>query len=166
MGLKSEKLESNKLELRAINFDNVLEVNSALGLVKDHLASEFNSFDSNSLSENPSNDYEQYKECLVAENLVSILVFIDQQAIAHIAFSFDKTTGVSKIFAPAIDKNMLNLKSYINAAFWRTLSRLSKKQGWKEVTFSSCYRNNSMSCLLYTSPSPRDRQKSRMPSSA
>ena len=25
---------------------------------------------------------------------------------------------------------------------------------------------NHMSCLLYTSPSPRDRQKSRMPSSA
>ena len=25
---------------------------------------------------------------------------------------------------------------------------------------------NSLSCLLYTSPSPRDRQKSRMPSSA
>ena len=25
---------------------------------------------------------------------------------------------------------------------------------------------NSMDCLLYTSPSPRDRQKSRMPSSA
>ena len=30
------------------------------------------------------------------------------------------------------------------------------------------YRNNSLitTCLLYTSPSPRDRQKSRMPSSA
>ena len=29
------------------------------------------------------------------------------------------------------------------------------------------YRSeNLMSCLLYTSPSPRDRQKSRMPSSA
>ena len=26
--------------------------------------------------------------------------------------------------------------------------------------------NESISCLLYTSPSPRDRQKSRMPSSA
>ena len=26
--------------------------------------------------------------------------------------------------------------------------------------------NNSITCLLYTSPSPRDRQKSRMPSSA
>ena len=27
-------------------------------------------------------------------------------------------------------------------------------------------KNNSQDCLLYTSPSPRDRQKSRMPSSA
>ena len=27
-------------------------------------------------------------------------------------------------------------------------------------------RNNNVTCLLYTSPSPRDRQKSRMPSSA
>ena len=26
--------------------------------------------------------------------------------------------------------------------------------------------NNDLACLLYTSPSPRDRQKSRMPSSA
>ena len=30
----------------------------------------------------------------------------------------------------------------------------------------SCHPDNPMSCLLYTSPSPRDRQKSRMPSSA
>ena len=28
------------------------------------------------------------------------------------------------------------------------------------------YEDNIISCLLYTSPSPRDRQKSRMPSSA
>ena len=27
-------------------------------------------------------------------------------------------------------------------------------------------RKNGLNCLLYTSPSPRDRQKSRMPSSA
>ena len=31
---------------------------------------------------------------------------------------------------------------------------------------SWCRRDSSPSCLLYTSPSPRDRQKSRMPSSA
>ena len=41
------------------------------------------------------------------------------------------------------------------------------------VLFSKPYRKinrsqllNSTNCLLYTSPSPRDRQKSRMPSSA
>ena len=28
------------------------------------------------------------------------------------------------------------------------------------------YEGDSLACLLYTSPSPRDRQKSRMPSSA
>ena len=32
--------------------------------------------------------------------------------------------------------------------------------------FGICYGFQSMTCLLYTSPSPRDRQKSRMPSSA
>src|SRR5665213_3738643 len=31
---------------------------------------------------------------------------------------------------------------------------------------SSCHEPHAKPCLLYTSPSPRDRQKSRMPSSA
>ena len=35
-----------------------------------------------------------------------------------------------------------------------------KKQGYK------ARKDESIACLLYTSPSPRDRQKSRMPSSA
>ena len=35
-----------------------------------------------------------------------------------------------------------------------------KKQGYKDR------KDESIACLLYTSPSPRDRQKSRMPSSA
>ena len=38
----------------------------------------------------------------------------------------------------------------------------------KDFPFSRTFDmlNTYMSCLLYTSPSPRDRQKSRMPSSA
>ena len=35
-----------------------------------------------------------------------------------------------------------------------------------EVNSSGVYRYQVQFCLLYTSPSPRDRQKSRMPSSA
>ena len=41
---------------------------------------------------------------------------------------------------------------------------LSKFGGELDRTRKSKYANQS--CLLYTSPSPRDRQKSRMPSSA
>ena len=34
------------------------------------------------------------------------------------------------------------------------------------ITFSETLYEEDMTCLLYTSPSPRDRQRSRMPSSA
>ena len=40
---------------------------------------------------------------------------------------------------------------------------------WLNATIHACIEDNGWStrtCLLYTSPSPRDRQKSRMPSSA
>ena len=43
-------------------------------------------------------------------------------------------------------------------AFLTTIQQLSKQTKW---VLSVC-----TGCLLYTSPSPRDRQKSRMPSSA
>ena len=38
--------------------------------------------------------------------------------------------------------------------------------GWLFVGVMVIFAGLSMACLLYTSPSPRDRQKSRMPSSA
>ena len=42
------------------------------------------------------------------------------------------------------------------------LQAVEKQGGLPEVEFRKLYKT----CLLYTSPSPRDRQKSRMPSSA
>ena len=39
-------------------------------------------------------------------------------------------------------------------------------EGQTVFTVQGGYIVNHISCLLYTSPSPRDRQKSRMPSSA
>ena len=44
-------------------------------------------------------------------------------------------------------------------------TRLTCDPLWEAATFSS-WKHDAMGCLLYTSPSPRDRQKSRMPSSA
>ena len=63
----------------------------------------------------------------------------------------------------------------INAHLWymlfcdyRNLTRYYASKLWKDLTESQQYDVNLKldDCLLYTSPSPRDRQKSRMPSSA
>ena len=50
-----------------------------------------------------------------------------------------------------------------------TICKLPRQSGKSTTTISYLLHYalfNSNSCLLYTSPSPRDRQKSRMPSSA
>ena len=41
-----------------------------------------------------------------------------------------------------------------------------RSKGVTEVKIHSLDSNESLSCLLYTSPSPRDKRQSRMPSSA
>ena len=50
-------------------------------------------------------------------------------------------------------KNMMTAKKWVEAGY------TSKDKAMRMV-------KKYMACLLYTSPSPRDRQKSRMPSSA
>ena len=45
-------------------------------------------------------------------------------------------------------------------------TRLFVAPDWKEHIIDDTAGHNFIHCLLYTSPSPRDRQKSRMPSSA
>ena len=46
----------------------------------------------------------------------------------------------------------------------RAMKRMPKK--FREVVMLKIWSELTFACLLYTSPSPRDRQKSRMPSSA
>ena len=49
---------------------------------------------------------------------------------------------------------------------WKQVLTLSKLQAGQTVTVLTSADTHPQTCLLYTSPSPRDRQKSRMPSSA
>ena len=53
----------------------------------------------------------------------------------------------------------------VNSGTEATMSAIRLARGFtgrdKTIKFEGCYH-----CLLYTSPSPRDREKSRMPSSA
>ena len=46
------------------------------------------------------------------------------------------------------------------------IASLGGSNAMKEATQENILAANAYACLLYTSPSPRDRQKSRMPSSA
>ena len=54
-------------------------------------------------------------------------------------------------------------------AGWRDVPMLNTEDGWvvsMALTEVGWFQSKAYTCLLYTSPSPRDRQKSRMPSSA
>ena len=63
-----------------------------------------------------------------------------------------KSSGNVKIFGIDVDKNMAEAKTLLGVVS-------------QEINFSQFEKVLDI-CLLYTSPSPRDRQKSRMPSSA
>ena len=60
--------------------------------------------------------------------------------------------------------NVLQPGSLVPDNFQETLSEEYRNAAATKQDLASSVQNNS--CLLYTSPSPRDRQKSRMPSSA
>ena len=92
-----------------------------------------------------------------------------------------KFYGGDRLFPFPIFVNHLNYKEKNNRLYDRSyanyrnfLSRMAKKLRWKKNvkshtlrhTFAMVMLNKYKICLLYTSPSPRDRQKSRMPSSA
>ena len=65
----------------------------------------------------------------------------------------------SKVFL--FDEPLSNLDAELRVEMRIELTRLHKELGATII-----YVTHDQTCLLYTSPSPRDRQKSRMPSSA
>ena len=60
-------------------------------------------------------------------------------------------------------KKLINVTDFVKVLYSSaTETKLITNNALDEVTITHA----SVGCLLYTSPSPRDRQKSRMPSSA
>ena len=55
---------------------------------------------------------------------------------------------------------------YFGNAPWGTIASMEKYFAKYEHQTGFSWQRGFFTCLLYTSPSPRDRQKSRMPSSA
>ena len=82
----------------------------------------------------------------------------------------DPTENLAKAFNELLassDGKDIRTMSDVDALMRRTLREGSDKSSsalTKEL--QALYVNGALSCLLYTSPSPRDRTRSRMPSSA
>ena len=66
---------------------------------------------------------------------------------------------------PVQARELNNLQSILQNQI-ETFGEHFFKEGAKVVPGNTYYNKQYNGCLLYTSPSPRDRQKSRMPSSA
>ena len=70
-------------------------------------------------------------------------------------------------FKFAINQEILSTWKLINLEYFADMNNEKKLKKLKAgLLLLSRDREVVYSCLLYTSPSPRDRQKSRMPSSA
>ena len=79
----------------------------------------------------------------IRDRLITILAIIVSSIVAFFAFKFSKPSNKNS-------KLSYNDKVYLHANLELELNK----------------NDISNSCLLYTSPSPRDRTRSRMPSSA
>ena len=60
----------------------------------------------------------------------------------------------------------LHVSPDLDTVIYTLSEEVEVSQGWGRQNESWNMLNELKTCLLYTSPSPRDRQKSRMPSSA
>ena len=64
------------------------------------------------------------------------------------------------------DVVLLERKQLTSGTTWHAAGLIAQLRATANMTKLAKYSQELYGCLLYTSPSPRDRQKSRMPSSA
>ena len=97
------------------------------------------------------------------------------------SYSFDKNLGIDEIIEDAYERiGMQGVSGYQLKTAKRSLNLLFSEWGNREIHYWEVANQNvplingvntytffrTTACLLYTSPSPRDRTRSRMPSSA
>ena len=94
-----------------------------------------------------------------------------QLGIDNITWNYDNETDELTPYFGAvityIDKSRVTAQTGIDGMVYKTIKEIDIpfKRAWLEETNLQAVIDY-LDCLLYTSPSPRDRQKSRMPSSA
>ena len=126
-------------------------------------------------SQNRNETLANMQECLEA-----LQSQVDKGNIRHFGLSNESAWGTAQWLRLAEDQGlprvatMQNEYSLLCRLYDTDLAELSVNEDVGLLAFSPLatglltgkYQNGATPCLLYTSPSPRDRQKSRMPSSA
>eukprot|EP00828_Plagiopyla_frontata_P030446 TRINITY_DN3965_c0_g1_i10.p2 TRINITY_DN3965_c0_g1~~TRINITY_DN3965_c0_g1_i10.p2 ORF type:complete len:229 (-),score=52.34 TRINITY_DN3965_c0_g1_i10:53-739(-) len=105
-----------------------------------------------------------YKELKEYENAASYLT-----NAVKLFEKYGKTVGIRKRFHKNFDRDQKELMNTCLLALGESFFELGKyKESQKILVKAKQFftEDEYKTCLLYTSPSPRDRQKSRMPSSA
>eukprot|EP00828_Plagiopyla_frontata_P007254 TRINITY_DN13381_c0_g1_i2.p2 TRINITY_DN13381_c0_g1~~TRINITY_DN13381_c0_g1_i2.p2 ORF type:complete len:237 (+),score=43.22 TRINITY_DN13381_c0_g1_i2:349-1059(+) len=123
-----------------------------------------------------------FKELLKEEDEQNIQAILD--VYGAVDFIEGKVTFMSGVAIKAVGNSVIMRLNKVNDQFLNELTkpqyRLRKNivmwgdmnKNYNKLSYSGDYKiqninnDNLIFCLLYTSPSPRDRQKSRMPSSA
>ena len=100
------------------------------------------------------------------KSITSIVLGVNNEKITADKTIFSNASCTTNCVAPLI--SVINNLSKINACNISTIHSFTSVQNLHDAPHKDLRRARaaSLSCLLYTSPSPRDRQKSRMPSSA
>lgn len=125
----SPKIDLSCFSLRAVNFDNAVELDAVFELIQNNLSAsecaEFKSY------------YSVVEDNVENNGLVSMLICYEDLPIGHVAFEFNEDSGDVIVLAPVIERNFENLRHFVNSMIWRTLARLSKRQSWRKIVFSS-----------------------------
>ena len=126
------------------------------------------------------NAHDVAKEMSAAANL--LLKSLDEEQSKVIQFEFDDELRKDWQFIPMNNRQGLGMKAMkphqrglalslvqtglSHHGFSTAMQVMALEQVLHEMENGNMKRDPTKYCLLYTSPSPRDRQKSRMPSSA
>ena len=91
---------------------------------------------------------------------ISIDVYHDDRELEFIQFK----RWVESLYSGVLELNYKSCEMIADDLYLQIAEKYPNRDVWIEVSEDG--ENGCYVCLLYTSPSPRDRQKSRMPSSA
>ena len=103
------------------------------------------------------------------KRIYSVLVENRSGVLCKVAGLFSRRCfNIDSLAVGETDDHAVSCMTIVSSGDERTLEQIEKQLNKKldVIKVKTLSQEQCYTCLLYTSPSPRDRQKSRMPSSA